>query len=56
MKLICANEEEQFIRDFSIKCFSDSKRVEVLASKAQSLMYQYGDYQEKESLWMSEVA
>lgn len=50
VKLICVNEEEQFIRDFSIRHFSDSKRVDTLASKAQSLMYQYGDYQEKESV------
>lgn len=50
VKLICTNEEEQFIRDFSVKHFSDSKRVENLAGKAQALMYQYGDYQDKESV------
>lgn len=50
VNLIYANEEEQFIRDFSIKHFSDSKRVEVLAGKAQALLYQYGDYQEKDSV------
>ena len=45
VKLICTNEEEQFIRDFSVRHFSDSKRVENLAGKAQALMYQYGEYQ-----------
>lgn len=50
VKLICANEEEQFIRDFSIRHFSDSKRVDALAGKAQALMYQYGEYQEKDSV------
>ncbi len=50
VKLICANEEEQFIRDFSIRHFSDSKRVDTLAGKAQALMYQYGEYQEKDSV------
>lgn len=50
VKLICTNEEEQFIRDFSVRYFSDSKRVESLASKAQALMYQYGEYQDRESV------
>ena len=50
IKMIHTNEEEQFIRDFSIRHFSDSKRVEALASKVQALMYQYGTYQEKDSV------
>jgi len=50
VKFICANEEEQFIRDFSVRYFSDSKRVEALATKAQALMYQYGEYQDRESV------
>lgn len=50
VELICTNEEEQFIRDFSVRHFSDSKRVEVLANKAQALMYQYGEYQDRESV------
>lgn len=50
VKLICENEEEQFVRDFSVRHFSDSKRVEVLANKAQALMYQYGEYQDRESV------
>lgn len=49
--LICANEEEQFIRDFSVNHFSDSKRVQALAGRAQALMYQYGDYQDKDSVF-----
>lgn len=47
---ICTNEEEQFVRDFSVRYFSDSKRVEALANKAQALMYQYGEYQDRESV------
>ena len=50
VKLICTNEEEQFIRDFSVRHFLDSKRVEALANKAQALMYQYGEYQDRESV------
>lgn len=44
------NEEEQFIRDFSIRQFGDSKRVEQLASRAAALLYQYGDYQDKDAV------
>lgn len=54
LKLVVAlssNEEEQFIRDFSIKQFKDSKRIEKLAAKAQAIMYQYGDYQDKDSVF-----
>ncbi len=50
VKLICENEEEQFIRDFSVRHFGDSKRVEILANKAQALMYQYGEYQDKDAV------
>ena len=49
--LAAYNEEELFIRDFSVRHFSDSKKVENLLSKAQALMYQYGEYQEKESVF-----
>ena len=45
-----ANEQEQFVRDFSIRLFHDSKRVEQLVSKASALMYKYGDYQDKENV------
>lgn len=44
------NEQEQFVRDFSSRLFRDSKKVERLASKASALMYQYGNYQDKESV------
>lgn len=47
---LSVNEEEQFIRDFSSKLFHDSKKVEKLATKAGALMYQYGNFQDKESV------
>ncbi len=50
VKELYTNEQEQFIRDFSSRLFRDSKRVERLASKACALMYQYGNYQDKESV------
>ena len=48
---LSANEEEQFVRDYSMKLFKDSKRVEKLAAKAGALMFRYGDYQEKEAVF-----
>lgn len=45
------NKEEIFIRDFSIKHFHDSKRVEQLKAKAETLLFKYGDYEEKDSVF-----
>lgn len=47
---VLENREEIFIRNFSIKVFHDSKRMEQLASKLSSLLYQYGEFQEKEAV------
>lgn len=44
------NREEIFIRNFSIQVFHDSKRLEQLAGKLSSLLYQYGEFQEKEAV------
>lgn len=46
------NEEEIYVRDFSVRLFRDSKRVEKLASKAKALLFQYsGDaFVEKENM------
>lgn len=44
------NEEEIFIRDFSIKCFGDSKRYEDLSAKVKSLLFEYGNFPEKEMI------
>ena len=44
------NEEEIYIRDFSIKLFHDSKTAEELRSKVQSMLYQYGEFEEKEHI------
>lgn len=53
LKLVQAllkNETEVYVRDFSMKLFSDSKRVEQLSSAASALLFSYGDYQEKENV------
>ena len=44
---VLKNREEIFIRNFSIKVFHDSKRMEQLAGRLTSLLYQYGEFQEK---------
>lgn len=44
------NREEIYIRSFSIQVFRDSKRMEQLAGKLASLLYQYGEFQEKETV------
>ena len=49
---VLLNDEELFIRDFSMKCFGDSKKVESLLDKAQTLLYQYGeDFSAKENVF-----
>ena len=47
---VLENEEETYIRDFSIKLFHDSKTAEELRSKVQSMLYQYGEFEEKEHI------
>lgn len=42
--------EEIYIRNFSIQLFGDSKRVEQLEKRVEALMYQYGDFEEKDSV------
>ncbi len=50
VQVLLKNETEIYIRDFSMKLFSDSKRVEQLSSVASALLFTYGDYQEKENV------
>ncbi|NLZ80788.1 MAG: DUF2399 domain-containing protein [Clostridiales bacterium] len=50
VKYSCKNEEEIFIRDFSIKIFGDSKRFEELSPKIKSLLFEYGHFPEKEMI------
>lgn len=47
---VLKNEQEIFVRNFSIQLFGDSKRIEQLRTKLQSLLFQYGDFEEKESV------
>jgi hypothetical protein len=45
------NSLERFVRELSVKLFGLSKRVEELKHKAQGLMFQYGDFVERESVF-----
>lgn len=47
VKAVLENQEEIFIRNFSMQLFHDSKRMEQLKHKAEALLYQYGAYQER---------
>ena len=43
-------KNEMFERDFSIQVFGDSKAFEKIRSKVVSLLYEYGNFPEKETL------
>lgn len=50
VKAVLENQEEIFIRNLSIQLFHDSKRMEQLKHKVEALLYQYGEYQERDSV------
>ncbi|WP_409227166.1 Wadjet anti-phage system protein JetD domain-containing protein [Gudongella sp. SC589] len=43
-------QEEQFIREFSVQLYNDSKAFGHIQGKVESLLYDYGDYPEKEEI------
>jgi hypothetical protein len=43
-------ESETFVRDFSIRVFKDSKIFEGISSKVINLLYEYGEFPEKEQV------
>lgn len=51
VSVLLTNDSEIFVRDLSIRLFHDSKRVEKLEPKAKGLLYQYGDYLDKDSVF-----
>ena len=46
VKAVLENQEEIFIRRLSVQLFHDSKRMEQLKDRVETLLYQYGAYQE----------
>ena len=49
-RAVLQNEEEIFVRDFSIRLFNDSKKFEKIQSSVISILTQYGDYDDKENI------
>ena len=43
--------QEMYYRNFSVKQFGDSKRFEQLQGKTSSLLFKYGEFSEKESVF-----
>jgi hypothetical protein len=43
-------DKETFVRDFSVRVFKDSKVFEKIASKVVNLIYEYGDFPEKDKV------
>lgn len=50
-EIIASNKTEIYIRDLSIKIFGDSKRLEQIQGRVESLLYQCGTYEEKKSVF-----
>ena len=50
VKTVLANQNEIFIRELSVKQFNSSKLLEVLENKVRSLLYEYGEYDDKETV------
>lgn len=50
---VLRNDEEIFVRDFSIKLFGDSKRFEKIQRSVVSLLSKYGEFDDKENLLAS---
>lgn len=50
-KAILENQNEIFIREFSVKLFNNSKRLEAIESSVRSLLYNYGEYDDKETVF-----
>ena len=48
---ILENENEIFIRDLSIRLLGDSKKLKNLQAKIQGLLFKYGEFQERESVF-----
>ena len=47
VKTILETHDEIFIRDFSVKLFNNSKRLESIESTVRTLLYNYGEYDDK---------
>ena len=50
-KAVLSNQREIFIRELSVKLFNNSKRLESIENAVRSLLYKYGEYDDKETVF-----
>ncbi len=50
VKAVLENIDEIFIRELSVKLFNDSKKLESIESQVRSLLYRYGEYDDKDTV------
>ena len=50
VKSILENQSEIYIRELSVKLFNNSKRLEEIESSVRSLLYKYGEYDNKDTV------
>lgn len=50
VKAVLENKDEIFIRELSVKLFNDSKKLESIESQGRSLLYRYGEYDDKDTV------
>lgn len=50
VKAVLSNQNEIFIRELSVKLFNNSKRLEAIENPVRSLLYKYGEYDDKETV------
>ncbi len=50
VKTVLSNQDEIFIRELSVKLFNNSKRLEVIENSLRSLLYNYGEYDDRDTV------
>lgn len=50
VKAVLSNQNEIFIRELSVKLFNNSKRLEAIENTVRSLLYKYGEYDDKDTV------
>ncbi len=51
ISFVTENQTETFIRDASVKLYGDSKYLEKIQGKTQSFLYQFGEFEEKDTVF-----
>ncbi len=50
VKTVLSNQNEIFIRELSVKLFNNSKRLESIEDTVRTLLFKYGEYDDKETV------